>query len=104
MISGVHALEPGNPLWITELGFPVANPGSKAGVPEVTNAVQKLLVQASFSMMQNNRNRLNIAHAFYYNVQDDAKPGWEYHCGLLTLAGSKRPAWSAFAKRAGGEP
>ncbi len=104
VIAGVHKLKPGKPLWITELGFPVANPGNKGKVPEVTNSIQKLLVQASFSMMQNNRKGLNIARAFYYNIQDHAKLGWEYHSGLLTLKGVARPAWASYSNLAGGEP
>ena len=103
VITGVHAIHPEKPLWVTELGFPVANPGNSGNVPEVTNQIQKNLVEASFSMMQNNRKRLNIAHPFYYNIQDTSQPGWEYHTGLLTLQGNVRPAWTAFSKRAGGK-
>ncbi|HYH54218.1 MAG TPA: LamG domain-containing protein, partial [Solirubrobacterales bacterium] len=104
VIAGVHKLHPDKPLWITEIGFPVANPGNKAKVPPVTNHIQRLLVQATFSMMQNYRIHLNIPHAFYYNIQDDAKAGWEYHSGLLTLKGNARPAWSPYSELAGGKP
>jgi exo-beta-1,3-glucanase (GH17 family) len=104
VITGVHALHPGKPLWVTELGFPVANPGNSGNVPEVTNQIQKKLVQASFTMMRNNRKRLNISRAFYYNIQDTTQPGWEYHAGLLTFKGNVRPAWTAFSNLAGGEP
>ena len=103
VITSVHALKPSKPIWVTEVGFPVENPGNKANVPPVTNSIQKLLVHASFSMMQNNRERLNIAHAFYYNIQDDALAGWEYHSGLLRLNGSARPAWTAYSNLAGGK-
>jgi len=34
-------------------------------------------------MMQNHRGQLHIAHAFYYNIKDINKNGWEYHSGLL---------------------
>jgi hypothetical protein len=103
VITAVHALKPGKPLWITELGFPVANPENRGNVPPVTTSVQDQLVQASFSMMQNNRQRLDISHAFYYNIQDDSKPGWEYHSGLLTLKGKARSAWTPYSNLADGK-
>jgi hypothetical protein len=43
VVTAFHQLEPGKPLWITELGFPVANPGNTGEVPVVTNSVQKML-------------------------------------------------------------
>ncbi|HYI97534.1 MAG TPA: LamG-like jellyroll fold domain-containing protein, partial [Bryobacteraceae bacterium] len=105
VITAVHALKKGKPLWITELGFPLANPDpeNKGKVPPVTESIQELLVDASFSMIQSNRKRLNISHAFYYNIQDDSKPRWDYHSGLLTLKGKARPAWNPFSKLAGGK-
>jgi len=103
VITSLHHLKLGKPLWITELGFPVANPGNVAGVPAVSNPIQKQLVQASFSMMQNNRQRLNIAHAFYYNIQDTDNPGWDSHSGLLTVKGQARPAWNAYSSLADGK-
>jgi hypothetical protein len=104
VITGLHSLS-GKPLWITELGFPVANPAKKGNVPVVSKPIQKLLVKASFSMMQNNRKRLNIPHAFYYNIQDDPKlaRGWEYYSGLLDAQGRARPAWTAYSNLAGGK-
>lgn len=104
VITGVHKLSVSKPIWVTELGFPVANPGNKAGVPKVAPAIQKFELKATFSMMQNNRANLNIAHAFYYNIQDINEPGWEYHSGLLELGGEKRPAWNAYQCLAEGTP
>ncbi|MFL5897565.1 MAG: hypothetical protein ACJ76D_03750 [Solirubrobacterales bacterium] len=103
LITAVHALKPGKPLWVTELGYPVANPGNIGNVPAVSNDIQKQLVHSVFSMIQNNRGRLNIAHAFYYNIQDENLSGWEHHSGLLTVDKKARPAWTAFSNLAGGK-
>ena len=105
VITGLHSLHSGKPLWITELGFPVANPEKAGNNPPVTPPIQKLLVKASFSMIQNNRKRLNIPHAFYYNIQDDPASGrvWDYFSGLLNAQGKPRPAWTAYSNLAGGQ-
>ena len=104
-ISTVHNVYPGKPLWITELGFPVGNGRNPRVVPPVSERIQKLLVKASFSMIQNNRKNLNIQRAFYYNIQDNPGPGrlgWEYRSGLLRANGSARPAWGPYSSLAGG--
>jgi Concanavalin A-like lectin/glucanases superfamily len=103
-IVELHKLRENKPIWVTELGFPVSNPENKGNVPPVSHEVQKAAINASFSMMQSNRDLLNIAHAFYYNLQDMEEPGWEYHSGLLKVNGEKRPAWTAYKCLAKGEP
>jgi hypothetical protein len=103
VIAAVHDYEPKKPLWITELGFSVSNVRNPGKVPPVTNSLQRQLVRASFSMMQNSRKELNIAHVFYYNIQDESLGGWEFHSGLLTVNNRARPAWTAFSSLAGGK-
>jgi Concanavalin A-like lectin/glucanases superfamily len=103
-IVELHDIRKDQPIWITELGFPVANLKNPKKFPPVTPLVQRLAVNASFSMMQSNRVLLNIPHAFYYNLQDIQEPGWDYHSGLLDLSNKKRPAWTAYKCLADGKP
>ena len=104
-IAEVHSLHVNKPIWVTELGFPVANPAKTAHVPPVSPLIQRSLVKSSFTMMQNNRDRLNIAHAFYYNIQDapSVGTGWEYYSGLLDVEKDPRPAWGGYSELAGGQ-
>ena len=106
IVQGVRNLKlsKGKSIWVTELGFPVANPGNKGKVPPVSKSMQNMLLQQSLSVLQNHRESMGIAHTFYYNIQDDdARPGWEYRSGLLEGNGTPRPAWTAFKNHAGGE-
>ena len=104
LITDVHKFDKKKPIWITELGFPVINTLNPGVFPPVSPSVQKALLQASFSMVQNNRARLNIEHALYYNIQDKPETNqeraegevWEAHAGLLALSGARRPAWYAY--------
>jgi hypothetical protein len=108
-IKEIHNLHVNRPIWVTELGFPVDNPAMTAHVPPVTPSIQRALVKSTFVMLQNNSDpkRLNIAHAFYYNIQDapSVGNGWEYHAGLLDADPAKppRPAWGAYSDLAGGQ-
>ena len=102
VITKVHKLHKEKPLWITELGFPVDHAKSQDKFPPVKKDIQEKLVKATFTMMKNNRNPLNIGHAFYYDIQDAPPLLWEYRSGLLTLDRDPRPAWSAYSKLAGG--
>jgi hypothetical protein len=95
-IVELHDIRKDQPIWITELGFPVANLKDPKKFPPVTLSVQKLAVKASFAMMQSNRVLLKIPHAFYYDLQDISEPSWDYHSGLLDLENNKRPAWTAY--------
>ena len=109
-IYRLHKVDPEKDIWITELGFPVRNdvpvinPAPEGKVPRVKLSLQKQLIQASFAMMRNHRGPLNIAHAFYYNIEDlPGSHNWEYRCGLRDANGNERPAWNAYRALAHGE-
>jgi hypothetical protein len=111
IIAGVRDYRPDLPIWVTELGFAVANPGGNVDAfPPVSEVRQRELVEASFAMLSNYRGNLHLAHAFYYNIQDafggtypGEWPGWEYHAGLRKAGGAKREAWGAYARAAEGK-
>ena len=105
LITKLHDFDKTKPIWITELGFPVDNKINPDVFPPVKEPVQKELLQASFSMMQNNFGRLNLEHVFYYNIQDlPEQRNWEANAGLLNDKGGKRPAWTAYRCIAEGVP
>jgi hypothetical protein len=94
-IAGIHKAAK-KPVWVTEIGFPVENKINTEKFPPVKENVQKMLVGASFAMMQNGRKRLGISHVFYYNIQDRNEDGWDWHCGLLDYGGTKREAFGEY--------
>jgi hypothetical protein len=114
MIIGVQKLEEQmlkepKPIWVTELGFPVRSedpdkPGKPStSIPPVDSPEQKLLVQATFFWLLHSPERLQVDHAFYYNIEDLPGPAWDHHAGLLREDRRPRPAWTAFSELAGGE-
>ena len=106
----------GKPLWIGEIGWPVANPQkatedrefnegkrSKPGIPPVSEAEQATLLIQSFDWIKTEAAAKNIQAAFWYNVRDAPLGArWESFCGLRDQAnGSFRRAWWAFQEVAG---
>jgi hypothetical protein len=39
----------------------------------------------------------------WYSLNDTPGPLWPGHCGLFTLDGQAKPAWSAFTELTGGQ-
>ncbi len=96
-------------IWVTELGFPVENrvpdgePGDNSVFPHVSEDVQKEEIEKTYQMIKDKRRELDIAHAFYYNIQDYRDPGngaellgWDYHSGLRRGTGGNRKGWKGF--------
>jgi hypothetical protein len=95
-IASIHRVAGNKPVWVTEVGFPVEQTTNSTAFPTVSTQVQKALVGAVFSAIQNARVRLDVAHMFYWNIQDQEIPGWDWHCGLLTYGGQEREAFGKY--------
>jgi len=110
-------------IWITELGWPVRNPGyaTEDGSHHlVTEEVQQALLNATFNMVKEfsgtNEGSYKIGKLLWYNIQDNYQQGnkevdpkaWDAHCGLVQdqvkgipgEEGKMRPAWTAFQEQA----
>jgi hypothetical protein len=109
-----HTGQGGKKIWITEFGFPTDYGGSKEQekeIPPVTPAVQQELIEAFFNLAKAVRTERDIAHIFYFNLQEyiDPSPGapahaWPYAAGLRYMGGKNKPGWEGFAKEANGHP
>jgi hypothetical protein len=114
-----HTWGPSRSLWITELGWPVANPNlaneeqrekeSKqakgSAVKPVTEAQQASLLQESFNSIKSQAASKNIQSLIWYNVRDfPLHETWAYSCGLQDVTGNYRPAWDAFQAETGAAP
>jgi hypothetical protein len=102
------------PLWIGELGWPVANPNqaneaqefkegkrSVGAIPPMSEAEQASLLTGSFNWIKSEAGTQNIAAAFWYNLRDNPGTTWASFCGLRREDGSYRPAWYAFQDETG---
>lgn len=111
------------PIWITEFGFPTAYrqyrqnesqlpavEEEEKAVPPVSESLQKELIEATFDVFLSRRLDLNIARAFYFNLQDYTLyedrplPHWPWGAGLRKKSGKKKPSWNAYTNEAGGDP
>ncbi len=93
------------PVWVTELGFPVAYVPARSeeysAFPPSSEKLQAELTKAAFGAIRVRQQELVISHAFYYNIAGrTGARGWETGCGLLTYGKGgtvkARPAYKAF--------
>lgn len=110
------ALPDMRPIWVTEIGWPVATesypaPGEE-GHPTVDESVQKELINETFKRMKaasgTGPSGYNIDNIFYYNLQDDSTGHWDNATGLVTDYDANgvvnyRPSWFAFQNWATGK-
>jgi hypothetical protein len=92
------------PLWITELGWPVAESQQQENEFEgrgVDAPTQAKLLQQSFNWAKSNAGTYNLQGLIWHAVSDYSNPKWDYHCGLRKLDGSFRQSWSAFQEQTG---
>ncbi|HMJ74004.1 MAG TPA: hypothetical protein VK471_11660 [Solirubrobacterales bacterium] len=92
------------PLWITELGWPVIESQQQEKEFEgrgVDAATQAKLLQQSFNWTKSNAGNYNLQGLIWQAVSDYSSPKWDYHCGLRKLDGSFRQSWSAFQEQTG---
>jgi polysaccharide biosynthesis protein PslG len=85
-------------IWITEVGW--ASAGAPASVV-VGPARQAEYLRQTFEQAAADRDRLGIAGAVWYSLNDTPGLHWVGNCGLFGLDGSPKPAWDAFAQVAG---
>jgi hypothetical protein len=113
-VEEAHSASLGNPVWVTEFGWPTEykteNPANKEAVPPVSPQLQGELITKAFQEFRSHESSFNIARVFYYNLADEDTNTWTGGCGLrkrATGGGSggavKRPAWTAFAEAANGD-
>lgn len=96
------------PLWITEVGWSsagrrhplVKDPETQAG-----------LLRRTFALLRARRQRYGLDTVVWFRWQDpeerclkNADGCWHDHAGLFTGDEWPKPAWSAFASEAGGQP
>jgi polysaccharide biosynthesis protein PslG len=86
------------PIWITEVGW--ASAGTPPGLV-VGPAGQADYVRQIFELARADRDRLGVGGVVWYSLNDTPGPLWVGHCGLFTVGGAAKPAWSAMATVAG---
>ena len=92
------------PIWVTEIGFPVASDREDV-FPKVAEPTQATLIEKTMKMLAEEHDELGIEHAFLWNIRDRAEPAWDWHCGLRKLNGGfRREAWKAFTGVTNGNP
>jgi polysaccharide biosynthesis protein PslG len=89
------------PIWITEVGW--ASTGTPPGLV-VGPTGQAEYLRQMFELAAADRDRLGIAGIVWYSLKDAQGPLWVGHCGLFTVAGEAKPAWSALVASTGGTP
>jgi hypothetical protein len=88
--------DPGKPLWITELGWPV---GYEHAVGE---DLQATLLTESFNWLKSKEVPYGIRSIIWYNYRDsDFASTWQYRSGLRDEVGNFRPSWFAFQAQTG---
>ena len=90
------------PLYITEVGWS-SDPGTILGETAAGQADQ---LSKAFGMLAHMRNRWKLQRVYWFSLAD-AGPGLCPFCasdGLFTTDFQPKPAWSAFARQAGGAP
>ncbi len=89
----------GASLWVTEIGW--ASAGQRSGVT-IGPERQAEYLKRTFELAAADRERLRLDGVIWYSLNDTPGRFWTAHCGLFTLDGSAKPAWSAFTDLTGG--
>lgn len=84
------------PIWVTEIGW---GKGSSSNPLIVSAAKQRRNLRDAFRMMLQERKRMNIGRAVWYQWKDgpDSVCGWCSTSGLLNEDGTAKPLLSEFA-------
>lgn len=84
------------PIWITEISWGSGKPGRNPLI--VSPAQQQANLKAAFTMILQERVRLNIAHAIWYQWRDGYNGScvWCPTSGLITESGAAKPLLGAF--------
>jgi hypothetical protein len=91
------------PLWITEVGWPVKDNGTEGKA--VTPQVQSELLKKSFDWVKEKTVTYKIDGLFWHAISD--RPGaefekiWDFNCGLIDRSGKFRNSWWTFQQETG---
>lgn len=85
------------PLWVTEVGWPVAGEGAQS----VSEGEQAGLLNETYNWLKANWSTYDVKYAAWYLYSDVNNPSWKYNAGLRTSDGSFRPSWYAYQQQAG---
>jgi hypothetical protein len=91
------------PIWIDEFGWTVSGAGFKFSPFRATLGQQAKRLTTTYRLLDR-RPGLGVATAMWFSWRDGAENLWIYRMGLFNTAGQPRPAWTAFARAAGGTP
>jgi hypothetical protein len=91
------------PIFIDEFGWTVSGAGFKFSPFRATLGQQANRLTTTFRLL-GRRPGLGIATAMWFSWRDGAENLWIYRMGLFDRNGQPRPAWTAFARAAGGTP
>lgn len=100
-----EAGDPAARIWVSELGWGSAEP--EPGAPLVKGIEgQKELLEESFALLRDNRERWRIDGVIWYQWKDLSEPfqGCTFcaSAGLLDQGGSPKPSWKSFVEFTGG--
>ena len=94
------------PIWVTEFGWATGGHDLQSSPLRATPTQQARRVSRTYRLMKRNSKRLRLKRALYFSYTDFSDPSdsWISHMGLFNINGDPKPAWYAFARRAGGQP
>ena len=95
--------DPATPILVTEIGWTVGGLGWARSPFRAKPGQQANRLSTVFNLL-GSRPGLGIAMILWYSYQDGPENLWIYRMGLFDRAGDARPAWTAFARAAGGTP
>jgi hypothetical protein len=95
------------PMWVTEFGWTTGGELWDTSPVRAGLSQQAKWVSQTYRKMRKQAKFLRLQRALYFSFSDFDPPGtdyWNARMGLFDLAGQPKPAWFAFAQRAGGTP
>jgi hypothetical protein len=93
----------GAPILVDEFGWTVSGVGFKFSPFRATLGQQANRLAITYRLLDS-RPDLGISTAMWFSWRDGAEDLWIYRMGLFDTNGQPRPAWTAFARAAGGTP
>ena len=88
---------------VDEFGWTVSGLGHKQSPFRATLGQQANRLATTYRLLDS-RPGLGISTAMWFSWRDGAENLWIYRMGLFDVAGQPRPAWTAYARAAGGTP
>ncbi len=92
---------PSKPLWVTEVGWPVAGEGAQSVSPDE----QAGLLNETYNWLKENWATYNVKYAAWYFYKDiSGEPNWAGNAGLRASNGAFRPSWWVYQAQTGTTP